>query len=148
MSEYGIAVAAAADAEAVAGLVRELARDGGEASRVDAAYVRRWLAFPGRVVLVATAPGEHVGFLAYSLNPNLWHAADCCTIEDLYVKPAWRGRGIGRALLARVVAEGARAGWAEVSVSTGSDNRAALALYWGQGLDEEYVLLEKHFDGA
>lgn len=64
------------------------------------------------------------------------------------MKPARRGRGIGRALVARVVSEGARAGWAEVSVSTGRDDRAALALYRGQGRDEEYVLLEKRFDGA
>jgi len=148
MSDYRIAIAAAADADAVAELVHELAREAGETSRVDAAYVRRWLAFPGRVVLVAAVAAERVGFLAYSLNPNLWHAADCCLIEDLYVKPAWRGRGIGGALVARVVAEGSRAGWAEVSVSTGRDNRAALALYRRQGLDEEWVLLEKHFAGA
>lgn len=137
MREVDIAAADASDADAIVDLVRELARDSGETSRVDAAYARHWLAFPGRVVL-----------LACSLNPNLWHAADACLIEDLCVKPAWRGRGIGRALVARVTAEGKRAGWAEVSVTTGRENRAALALYHGQGLREEYVVLEKHFGGA
>jgi GNAT superfamily N-acetyltransferase len=97
---------------------------------------------------LATAAGETAGFLAYSLNPNLWHAADCCLVEDLYVRAAWRGKGIGRALVARVMAEGARRGWAEVAVSTGRDNPAARSLYRGQGLDEEYVLLEKHFGDA
>jgi ribosomal protein S18 acetylase RimI-like enzyme len=43
------------------------------------------------------------------------------------------------------MAEAPRRGWAEVSVSTGKDNQVALALYRGQGLVEEYVLLEKHF---
>jgi putative acetyltransferase len=93
---------------------------------VDATYVRHYLAFPGRVVLLA---------------------ADGCLIEDLYVRPAWRGKGVGRGLVLHVMAEAPRRGWAEVSVSTGKDNHVALALYRGQGLVEEYVLLEKHFPG-
>ncbi len=96
-------------------------------------------------MLLAEAAGERVGLLAYSLNPNLFHAADGCLIEDLYVRPSWRGKGVARALVAHVMAEAPRRGWAEVSVSTGKDNVAALSLYRGQGLVEEYVLLEKHF---
>ena len=137
--------ATAADGEAVACLVRELAGSSNEESRVDAGYVGRYLAFPGRTVLLAEVDGERVGFLAFSLNPNLWHAMDACLIEDLFVRPAWRGRGVGRALVAHVMAEAAQQGWAEVSVSTGRDNQAALSLYRGLGLVEEYVLLEKHF---
>ncbi len=143
-----IVTAAASDADAIVGLVRELGRDWGETSGLDAAYARRYLAFPGRVVLFAEAAGERVGMLVYSLNPNLFHAADGCLIEDLYVRPAWRGKGVGRALVAHVMAEAPRRGCAEVSVSTGKDNHAALALYRGQGLVEEYVLLEKHFPGT
>ena len=115
---------------------------------MDADYVRRYLEFPGRVVLLAETAGERVGMLVYSLNPNLFHAADGCFIEELYVRPSWRGKGVARALVAHVMAEAPRRGWAEVSVSTGRDNVAALALYRGQGLHEEYVLLEKHFPGA
>lgn len=140
-----IAAATPADADAVVDLVRGLAQASGGTSEVDATYVRRYLAFPGRVVLLAEAGSERIGLLAYSLNPNLYHAADGCLIEDLYVRPAWRGKGVGRGLVAHVMAEAPRRGWAEVSVSTGNDNAAALALYRGQGLVEEYVLLEKHF---
>jgi GNAT superfamily N-acetyltransferase len=134
-----------ADADTIGCLIRELAESSGSKSEVDAAYVTRYLGFPGRTVLLAEAAGERVGLLAFSLNPNLYHAADGCLIEDLFVRPAWRGRGVGRALMARVMAEAARQGWAEVSVSTDRDNRAALSLYRGMGLVEEYVLLEKHF---
>jgi ribosomal protein S18 acetylase RimI-like enzyme len=140
-----IVPATPADADAVVGLVRELARESGGTSDVDVAYVRQYLAFPGRVVLLAGTGSERVGLLAYSLNPNLYHAADGCLIEDLYVRPAWRGKGVGRGLVLHVMAEAPRRGWAEVSVSTGKDNQVALALYRGQGLVEEYVLLEKHF---
>jgi GNAT superfamily N-acetyltransferase len=133
------------DADTIGCLIRELAESSGGKSEVDAAYVTRYLGFPGRTVLLAEAAGERVGLLAFSLNPNLYHAADGCLIEDLFVRPAWRGRGVGRALVARVMAEAARQGWAEVSVSTDRDNRAALSLYRGMGLVEEYVLLEKHF---
>ena len=143
-----IVTATAADADAVVSLVRELGESWGEPSGVDADYVRHYLDFPGRVVLLAEAAGERVGMLVYSLNPNLFHAADGCLIEDLYVRPSWRGNGVGRALVAHVMAEAPRRGWAEVSVSTGNDNAAALSLYRGQGLVEEYVLLEKHFPAA
>jgi ribosomal protein S18 acetylase RimI-like enzyme len=140
--------ASAADAETIRSLIRELAESSGGASEVDAAYVGRYLAFPGRTVLLAEVAGERVGLLAFSLSPNLYHANDGCLIEDLYVLPAWRGRGVGKALVAHVMAEAARQGWAEVSVSTDRDNRAALSLYRGMGLGEEYVLLEKHFPGS
>jgi len=150
-----IVTATVDDADVIVRLVRELAEDGGGTARVDAAYVGRYLGFPGRTVLLARAAAEPpaaandwVGLLAYSLDPNLYHAADGCLIEDLYVVPSWRGRGVGRALVAHVIAEAERHGCAEVSVSTGRDNRAALSLYRGMGLDEEYVLLEKHFPNA
>jgi ribosomal protein S18 acetylase RimI-like enzyme len=137
--------ATAADADEIVELVRELAAGSGGASGIDAAYARRYLRSCGRTVLLAEEAGERVGLLAFSLNPNLYHAADGCLIEDLYVRPARRGRGVGRALVAHVMAEAARQGWAEVSVSTDRDNRTALTLYRSLGLAEEYVLLEKHF---
>jgi ribosomal protein S18 acetylase RimI-like enzyme len=137
--------ATAADADTIVRIICELAALSGGKAAVDSEYVGRYLAFPGRTVLLAETAGEHVGLLAYSLDPNLYHAADGCLIEDLYVRPAWRGRGVGRALVAHVMAEAAKQGWAEVSVSTDRDNRAALSLYRGMGLVEEYVLLEKHF---
>jgi ribosomal protein S18 acetylase RimI-like enzyme len=155
--DISIVRATIADADTIVDLIRELAESSGERSGVNAAYVGSYLGFPGRTVLLAgtagdavgardgATVGERVGLLAFSLNPNLFHAGDGCLIEDLYVRPAWRGRGVGTALVAHVVAEAARQGWAEVSVSTGRDNRAALSLYRGRGLVEEYVLLEKHF---
>jgi GNAT superfamily N-acetyltransferase len=143
-----IVSATAADADTIVRLVRELAAGSGGTSRVDGACVRRYLDFPGRVVLLAEAAGERIGLLAYSQNPDLYHAADGCLIEDLYVRPDWRGKGVGRILMAHVMAEADRQGWAEVSVSTERDNRPALSLYRGMGLVEEYVLLEKHFPGA
>jgi GNAT superfamily N-acetyltransferase len=145
--DIGIARAttSASDADTIVRMIRELAAISGGNPGVDSAYVGRYLAFPGRTILFAEVAGERVGLLAYSLDPNLYHAADGCLIEDLFVRPAWRGKGVGRALVDHVVAEAARQGWAEVSVSTDRDNRAALSLYRGAGLLEEYVLLEKHF---
>jgi GNAT superfamily N-acetyltransferase len=143
--DIGIIRATAADADAIVRMVRELAESSGGTSGVDGEYVGRYLDFPGRTILLAEVAGERVGLLAFSLDPNLYHAGDGCLIEDLFVRPAWRGRGVGRALVAHVMTEAARQGWAEVSVSTDRDNRAALSLYRGMGLVEEYTLLEKHF---
>ena len=143
--DIGIIRATAEDADTIVRMIRELAESSGGKAAVDSEYVGKYLAFPGRTVLLAGAAGERVGLLAFSLDPNLYHARDACLIEDLFVRPAWRGKGVGRALVAHVMAEAARQGWAEVSVSTDRDNRAALSLYRGVGLVEEYVLLEKHF---
>ncbi len=141
----GIIRATAADADTIVRMIHELAECSGGKSEVDDDYVGRYLGFPGRTILLAEVAGERAGLLAFSLDPNLYHAADGCLIEDLFVRPAWRGRGVGRALVAHVMAEAARQGWAEVSVSTDRDNRAALSLYRSLDLVEEYVLLEKHF---
>jgi GNAT superfamily N-acetyltransferase len=143
--DIAILQATAADADTVVQMVRELAAHAGATSKIDANYARGYLAKSGRTVLLAETGGESVGLLAFSLNPNLYHAADGCLIEDLYVRSPWRGRGVGRALAAWVMREAERQGWAEVSVSTERDNHAARSLYRGLGLVEEYVLLEKHF---
>lgn len=57
---------------------------------------------PGADVLLARMHHECVGFALFFPNYSTFLAKPGIFLEDLYVKPEWRGKGIGRALLVRV----------------------------------------------
>lgn len=52
--------------------------------------------------LIARAAGEPVGFAVFFHSFSTFLGRAGIYLEDLYVERDWRGRGIGRALLARV----------------------------------------------
>ena len=54
---------------------------------------------PAVFALVAEAHGEVVGFALWFLNFSTWRGVHGIYLEDLYVRPAARGGGLGRALL-------------------------------------------------
>lgn len=53
-------------------------------------------------VLVAECDGKPVGFALFFLNFSTWLAKPGIYLEDLFVMPDFRGRGIGKALLAKL----------------------------------------------
>jgi GNAT superfamily N-acetyltransferase len=50
-------------------------------------------------VVLAEWNGELAGFAFYFLNYSTWQGRPGLYLEDLFVRPAHRGRGIGKALL-------------------------------------------------
>ena len=54
---------------------------------------------PAAEVVIAYADEEAVGFALYFHNYSTFLAKRGLYLEDLFVLPAWRGRGAGRALL-------------------------------------------------
>ena len=56
----------------------------------------------GAEVLLAEVAGEPVGFALFFHNFSTFLGRRGVYLEDLYVRPAWRGRGYGRALLAQL----------------------------------------------
>jgi GNAT superfamily N-acetyltransferase len=58
----------------------------------------------GADVLLAYSGDECVGFALFFPNYSTFLAKPGIFLEDLYVKPEWRGKGIGTALLRRVAA--------------------------------------------
>ena len=125
-------------------LVQELAQESGEQSALDFKDVADYLLFPGCTILLAEAGGETVGLLSYAVRPNLYHARECCVIDELVVSRGARGKGVGSALISEVIRRGIEAGWAEVSVSTLADNQPAIDFYRRYGLTDEALLLERH----
>src|SRR5881628_810858 len=89
--------AAAADAPAVTALLHDLGYPV-EPDRV-AATVRQLLDDPGVVVVAVDDEHGVVGLLSLSCRPVLRLQGMAGTIEELAVRPAARGRGVGDRLL-------------------------------------------------
>jgi GNAT superfamily N-acetyltransferase len=101
-----------ADADTIAALVRELADYEKllPEAKGTAADFRRELTAPNPVirVLIAEWNGEPAGFALFFFNFSTFVARPGLYLEDLFVRPALRSHGIGRALL-RELARIARA---------------------------------------
>jgi ribosomal protein S18 acetylase RimI-like enzyme len=133
------------DSAIVAELVRELAAAVGEETPVTEAYVTKYLASPTSKALLAEIGGQVVGLLTYSVRPDLYHAASTCLIEELIVRDAARGQGVGSTLLGELFSRLTALGCAEVSVTTLPGNAKAIEFYRAHGLTDEAIFLEKHF---
>lgn len=84
------------------------------------------------VLLVGTGPD---GLAALRLRPSLWSAALECYLAELYVVPARRGNGLGRALLEAAMAHARARGADYMDLGTGESDVAARALYESCGFD-------------
>lgn len=63
---------------------------------------------------VAEVDGQVVGFTLWFLNFSTWRGVHGIYLEDLFVRPEFRGKGIGKALLAELAAECVRRGYARL----------------------------------
>jgi ribosomal protein S18 acetylase RimI-like enzyme len=82
---------------------------------------------------LALAGGDVAGFIVHRLRRRLNHATFEGWISDLFVRERFRGRGIGRALLAAVVAEWRLRGGHVMQLEVAYERTAARALYESAG---------------
>lgn len=104
--------AAASDAALILTLIRELAEFEqllGEVSADEITLTEHLFgAQPRAQVLIAEVDGETAGFALYFHNFSTFLGKPGLYLEDLYIRPAFRGRGYGRRImqhLARVAIE-------------------------------------------
>ena len=94
--------AGVADASVVRTMLVELAvhEDTAHAVHATIGAWRRMLADPRVVVLLAFAGSRPLGYVSGVRQQNLWIGGDIFAMDDLYVRPDARDRGIGRRLMA------------------------------------------------
>jgi GNAT superfamily N-acetyltransferase len=78
---------------------------------------------------VAARGDALIGFAHYLFQRSTWLLSAQCYLQDLYVGPADRGGGVGRALIAAVVHAAKDAGAARVYWNTHETNATARRLY-------------------
>jgi GNAT superfamily N-acetyltransferase len=89
--------------------------------------------------LLAESDGEPAGFVFYFFNYSTWLGRPGIYIEDLFVRPAFRGQGLGKALLAKVASIAVDAGCGRIQWSVLDWNQQAIDVYLSLGgkfLDE------------
>jgi ribosomal protein S18 acetylase RimI-like enzyme len=124
----------AADVEAIGRLLHDFNSEFDEptpGARRLTERVRELLADGEITVLLAGAGPDGIAVLRF--RPDIWTRALECYLAELYVVPARRGEGLGRALMEAAV-EHARAEGAEyMDLATGEDDTAARGLYESVG---------------
>ncbi len=84
-------------------------------------------------ILVAAGAGRIVGVAALSFVWPLEHAGRSTWLEELYVEPAERGRGIGTRLLREALRVAAASGAVAVDLEVDADHRRVADLYAREG---------------
>jgi ribosomal protein S18 acetylase RimI-like enzyme len=130
------------DVEAVVGMVRELAEYERAADQVRLTPEQLHRAVftgaapdgsPAAYLLVAEEGEVTVGFALWFLNFSTWEGVHGIYLEDLYVSPAHRGSGAGRALLTALARIACERGYARVEWSVLDWNAAAIGFYHSLG---------------
>ena len=78
---------------------------------------------------IAEVGGQAAAMALWFRNFSTWDGVAGIHLEDLFVRPAFRRRGLARALLATLAAECVRLGYSRLSWSVLDWNADAIALY-------------------
>ena len=135
--DYLLRAAEPRDVNAIVGLIRELAEFEklSHLLQVTPETLHPHL-FGERPVVeaqVAQLDGEVVGFALFFTNFSTFLSKPGLYLEDLYVRPALRGRGIGEALLSRLAAIAVERGYGRFEWSVLDWNSNAIRFYEKMG---------------
>jgi GNAT superfamily N-acetyltransferase len=82
---------------------------------------------------IAEADGEPAGFALWFYNYSTFLARHGIYLEDLFVRPRFRGRGIGKALLVNLAARAVREGCGRLEWAVLDWNAPSIAFYQSLG---------------
>ncbi|MGI9136218.1 MAG: GNAT family N-acetyltransferase [Candidatus Nanopelagicales bacterium] len=127
------------DVPALITMVRELAeyeKAPEQAIATQADFARDLFGESPRVhALVVEVSDEVVAYAFYFLNYSTWLGRHGIYLEDLYVRPAFRGEGSGKALLIRLAQECVEKGYGRLDWSVLDWNTPSRDFYAGLGAE-------------
>ncbi|MGB9674404.1 MAG: GNAT family N-acetyltransferase [Anaerolineales bacterium] len=145
---YTIRFAIAEDAPQIVRLIKELASQTNGKTALDENGVLDYLQTPDHYLLVAQSPsGSIVGLASFVLRKNLYHNGLVCELSEIVVNWGHQNRGVGSALLQKVLEESRRATCVAISLSTEKQNLAAQRFFRRHGFDFEALYMEQHLKG-
>jgi len=132
--EIQVRQAGVEDAPAIARLLHDFNREYDEPTpevETLTATCRRLLEDGEIFVLLAGEGPDGLALLRF--RPALWAEGSEAYLQELYVIPALRGQGIGRALMETAIELSRRRGAAGIDLNTGETDTAARGLYESMG---------------
>lgn len=84
---------------------------------------------------IAEWDGEPAGFAVWFVNFSTFSGRHGLYLEDLYVRPSHRGRGLGKALLAYLARECVDNGWSRLQWAVLDWNAPSIAFYKSLGAE-------------
>jgi GNAT superfamily N-acetyltransferase len=128
-----IRAAAPSDSALIFSLVRELAdyeKLSAEVDSTEAAIAAALFSDKPRLYCaIAEWGGEPAGFAVWFLNYSTFRGRHGIYLEDIFVRPAFRHRGIGKALLARLAQRCVEQGYARVEWAVLDWNAPSIQFY-------------------
>jgi ribosomal protein S18 acetylase RimI-like enzyme len=126
--------AAAEDVPAIGRMLHDLNTEFGEPAAAPELLAERVLELQSRrnfvVLLAGTGPD---GLAVLRFRPSIWTAAQECYLAELYVRPARRRDGLGRALVLEAMSVARAKGAERIDLASAEDDTAARALYESLG---------------
>lgn len=86
----------------------------------------------GEITVLLAGEGPD-GLSLFRFRPGIWSAGAETYLQELYVVPSLRGRGIGRAVLEATIELARERGADGIDLNTGETDAAARALYESMG---------------
>lgn len=132
--EIPVRQATTADAPSIARLLHDFNTEFAEPTPGVEALTRhaRRLLEEGEMAVLLTGEAPD-GIALLRFRPSVWTGEPEAHLQELYVVPGLRGRGIGRALLEATIEFARAAGATNLDLNTGETDTAARSLYESMG---------------
>jgi ribosomal protein S18 acetylase RimI-like enzyme len=133
-AEHNVRLAQVADAKAIGQLLHDFNEEYDDPTPEPAWLADRLQRLLGEeeiTVLLAGAGPDGLALLRFS--PSIWSEALECYLAELYVVPARRGRGLGRALMQATLELARGKGADHIDLGTSETDHVARALYESLG---------------
>ncbi len=134
------------DLPAITALIGELSNEADGLNATDRQMIEKNVRIlfhdPAAHFLVARNADTVVGFANFTTRKTIIHPSESGLVDELIVSREYRGKGIGKRLISKVIDKCRELGCCELEVSTMVSNKDARDFYRKCGFAEEAVLLE------